>query len=261
MKKPIKLIALDIDGTLLDNSGNISYRTKEKIEELVKEDKHVVLASGRANKAALSIKDKLSLDLPVISYNGSTVQLPGGKKLREQKIALKDAIEIIKYSEKLGLYIKVYIDDFFYIAKDSESSKRFSEYQNIGYKVVGKLSENIKEDVNMIVYVYEELPKEDVTEVFKGMPITTTRSTPLAVEFMAKGSTKGEALELLANHLDIRKDEILAAGNALNDLDMIKYARVGVAMKNGDPDLLKEWSVVSDYTNDKEGVYHIIKDL
>ncbi|NLY36240.1 MAG: HAD family phosphatase [Tissierellia bacterium] len=261
MNKPIKLIALDIDGTLLDSRGSISHRTKKKIENLIEKDKYVVLASGRASRAAKNIKDKLALDLPIISYNGAAVQLAGGAKLREKKIALKDAIEIIKYSEKLGLYIKVYIDDVFYIAKDSESSKRFAQYQDIEYKVVGKLSENIKDDVNMIVFVYEELPKDDVDLIFKDLPITTARSTPYVVEFMAQGSSKAEALKMLADYLDVKKEEILAAGNALNDLEMIKYSRVGVAMKNSDPDLLKQWHVVSDYSNDEEGVYHILKDL
>lgn len=261
MNNPIRLIALDIDGTLLDSGGNISPRTKLKLEKLIDKDKYVVLASGRANKAALGIKEKLSLGLPIISYNGGTIQMPQGEKLIERKITKDDAIKIIKYGEELGISIKAYIDDVFYIEKESEWTRSFADYQKLEYKVVGKLSEYIKSDVNMIVFVYEELPKDDVDRIFKDLSISTARSTPYVVEFMAKGSSKGEALKYLANHLDIKREEILAAGNALNDLDMIKYAKIGIAMKNSDPNLLNEWDNVSDYSNDEEGVYHIIKDL
>lgn len=255
------MIALDIDGTLLDSKGKISSRTRKKIESLIEKDKYVALASGRASKAAANIKEELSLDLPIISYNGSALHLQGGEKVLDRKIPLEDALEVIEFAENKGIFVKAYIDDLFYIEKDHKLIKAFSQYQNIGYRVVGKLSEYIKEDVNMIVFIYDELSSVDLDMLFKDLAVTTARSTPFVVEFMAKGATKAAALKLLASHLGIKKEEILAVGNALNDLEMIEYAGTGFAMKNSDPDLLKKWDRVSDYSNDEEGVYHIIKDL
>ena len=113
----------------------------------------------------------------------------------------------------------------------------------------------------MILSVYKQLPEDDVDFIFKDLNITTARSTPYVIEFMAKGSTKGRSLELLANHLGIKKENILAAGNALNDLEMLEYAGTGIAMKNSDFNLLERWDVISQYSNNEEGVYNIIKDL
>lgn len=261
MDKAIQLVALDIDGTLLDQAGSISHKTKLKLKELVEKGIHVVLATGRSNEAAVGIRKELSLDLPIISYNGSTVDMPHKGKIVDRKINAKDVSKIIQYGEKLGLYIIVYIDDIMYIEKDSESSRKFANYHNIECRVVGNLSEYVKSDVNMIVLVYDKLPKDDIESIFKDSCITTARSTPYVIEFMAKGSSKGRTLKWLSEYLNIKRENILAVGNALNDLEMLQYAKIGVAMKNSDHDLLDKWDLVSEYSNDEEGVYNIIKYL
>ena len=84
---------------------------------------------------------------------------------------------------------------------------------------------------------------------------------PTAYEFMAEGCNKGKALEVLANHLGVQREDILAAGNALNDLEMLEFAGTGIAMKNADANLLSVWEHISEYTNNEEGVYEIIKEL
>ena len=73
MDRQIKLVALDIDGTLLDDQGNISENTKLKLKEIVKKGIFVVLATGRSNIAAMGIRERLALDLPIISFNGSKI--------------------------------------------------------------------------------------------------------------------------------------------------------------------------------------------
>ena len=66
---------------------------------------------------------------------------------------------------------------------------------------------------------------------------------------------------MVAEHLNIERNNILAFGNSLNDLEMLKYAGIGIAMKNSDISLLRKWDNISRYTNDEEGVYHIIKGI
>lgn len=123
------------------------------------------------------------------------------------------------------------------------------------------MGKNIPGGANMIIFIYPQPVREDYQGIFKDLDISITRSMPTAYEFMARGCNKGGALKILSDHLGVEKDEILAVGNALNDLDMLEYAGTGIAMKNSDPDLLDVWDHVSNFTNNEEGVYEIIKEI
>lgn len=261
LKDSIKLIALDIDGTLLDDSGNISDNTMKKLNELIERGIYIVLATGRTHKSADNLQRAFALDVPIISYNGGRVILPTTGEIFSSKISLENAIKILKYAEKNNAYIKAYIDDIMHIKEEDEVSTRFAKRHGIEYKVIGELSENIKEDVNMIVFFEEEEDSHDAIALFGDLDVSITRSMPLAYEFMSKGSTKGTSLKILAEHLNIKREEILAIGNALNDLEMLRFAGTGIALKNSDAALLEQWNNISEFSNNEEGVYWIIKDI
>lgn len=259
--KNVKLVALDIDGTLLDDHLDVSQRTKKTIKDLVNGGILVAFVSGRMLKAAELISHKLELDIPIVAYNGGKVFIPKKSEIFCEKIPLAEALKVIKYGEERDLYVKVYIDDVLYIKEPDKESLAFSKTRNIDYKVVGKLSENIKEDVNMIVVFYKENRNGVLDEKLKGINVTFTTSMSGSIEAIPKGISKEKGLIILAEHLKIKRENILAIGNGLNDLEMLSYAGIGIAMKNSERDLLKEWDNVSEHTNNEEGVYHIIKQI
>lgn len=261
MKRPIKLIALDIDGTLLDDGGNISPNTNSKLKELIEKGVHIVLATGRTHQSADNLQKRLSLDVPIISYNGGKVTIPSRGEIFDSKIPAKDALKIIEYAEENNVYAKVYIDDVMYISEEDQVSINFAKNHGIDYSAIGKLSSNIQQDVSMIVFIEKNEGLNDIETLFGDMNVSITRSMPQAYEFMAKGITKGSSLKILSDYLGINREEILAVGNALNDLEMLKFAGLGIAMKNSDHVLLKSWDIVSEYTNNEDGVFQIIKDL
>jgi HAD superfamily hydrolase (TIGR01484 family) len=154
--KKVKLVALDLDGTLLDDNLDISDRTKEAIKDLINRGIFVALVSGRMFKATELIRDKLGVSMPIVAYNGGKVFIPGLEEMYCKKIPLSEVLKIIKYGEERNLYVKVYIDDVLYIKEPDNKSLAFCRSRNLDYKVVGKLSENIKEDANMIVIYYNE---------------------------------------------------------------------------------------------------------
>lgn len=259
--KNIKLVALDIDGTLLDDNLEISQRTKKTISNLISRDIYVVLVTGRTFKAAEFIRKKLDVDIPVVAYNGGMVVIPSKKEVYSRKIPLKEALKIIKYGEERDLYVKVYIEDVLYIKEPDEKSLAFSESNNIDYKVVGKLSENINEDVNMIVVYYKDDIHGVIDEKLKDIDVTITTSVSNSIDVIPKGTSKAKGLKMVAEYLGIERDNILAIGNSLNDLEMLQYSGIGIAMKNSDVALLRKWNNISQYTNNEEGVYHIIKEI
>jgi 5-amino-6-(5-phospho-D-ribitylamino)uracil phosphatase len=259
--KNVKLVALDLDGTLLDNHLNVSQRTKEAIIELFNKGINIALVSGRPYKAAEFVREKLEIDTPIVAYNGGRVIIPGENEVFTAKIPLSEALKVIRYGEERDLYVKVYIDDILYIKEPDKRSIDFSKSRNINYRVVGKLSENIKEDVNMIIIYYDEDINGVIDEKLKDVAVTITTSASNSIDVIPKGISKGKGLSMLAEHLNIKRENILAMGNSLNDIEMLKFAGIGIAIKNSDISLLKEWDNVSSYTNMEDGVYYTIKQI
>ncbi|MFL0246314.1 Cof-type HAD-IIB family hydrolase [Candidatus Clostridium stratigraminis] len=259
--KNVKLVALDLDGTLLNNHLGISQRTKETLKGLYNRGIKIALVSGRPYKAADLVREDLDIDIPIVAYNGGRIIIPGGKEVFTDKIPLKEALKVIRYGEERDLYVKVYIDDVLYIKEPDKRSIDFSKSRNINYKVVGKLSENIKEDVNMIIIYYNEDINGAIDDELRDVDAAITTSAPFALDVIPKGISKGKALKMIAELLNIKRENILAMGNSFNDIDMLKYAGIGIAVKNSDISLLKEWDNVSSYTNNEDAVYHAINEI
>ena len=126
------------------------------------------------------------------------------------------------------------------------------------------MSEGIKENPYLIVFK-DSLDKintiKEKIRIELKLPISYTMSTPNSLEFMAEGVSKASSLEYLTNILNIKSDETLAIGNSLNDLDMLRWAGIGIAMKNSDHSLLEKWSSMSEYDNNNDGVSYILDDF
>jgi 5-amino-6-(5-phospho-D-ribitylamino)uracil phosphatase len=259
--KNIKLVALDLDGTLLNDDLKISQRTIEAIKDLINRGVYVAFVSGRTYRAAEYVRKNILIDIPVVAYNGGKVVIPSKDEVYSVKIPLCEAMKVIKFGEEKDMYVKVYIDDVLYVREDDEASKAFSISNGIEYKVVGKLSESINEDANMIVMYFNEHVNGEFDDKLKDTDVTITMSTTDSIDIIPKGVSKDKGLKLVADHLNINRDEILAVGNSMNDIEMLTFAGIGIAMKNADPKLLKIWNNVSEYTNNEDGVYHILKHI
>lgn len=259
--KDIRLVALDLDGTLLDDHLNVSERTSKTIINLINRGINVTLVSGRPYKAVEFVREKLKVDMPVVAYNGGMVVIPRKGEIFSMKIPLEEALKVIKYGEERDLYVKVYIDDILYINAADERSIVFSETRNINYKVVGKLSENIKDDVNMIVMYYDKDINGVIDEKIEKIGATITTSGAKSIDVIPKGISKENGLRMIAENLNIKRENILAVGNSLNDIEMLRYAGIGIALKNSDMRLLKVWDNICKYTNNEEAIYHIISQI
>lgn len=262
MVAKIKLVAIDMDGTLLNDQLEVGTRTKKKINELVQKGIYVILATGRTFKAAQHYAIDLELNVPIITYNGALIKnvITEGI-IYSSKLDVDTAKKVIQLGEKEKIYTKVYVDDTLWVEEDNEEAKLFISQHRINYEVKGKLSENIDKEPYMVVFkdTIDKISK--IREVFakEELPgISHTFSTPYSLEIMSEGVSKQTALQQLATKLGITREEILAIGNSLNDYDMLEWAGHGVAMKNSDKALLDIWNNISEYTNNEEGVAYIL---
>lgn len=257
----IRLIAIDIDGTLIDDNLKVSDNTIKIIKELKKRNIEIVLVTGRAHAGAKKIMDQIGISLPIISHNGGKVVLANGREIKNTKFPIQAVKEVLDYSEANRLYTIVYIDDMFYASIDNEINDRTAQKLGVEYRIIDNFIEDIIEEINLLlVYFKKEITKKELDK-FKDLDVEITTSIPKAVEFIPKGISKAEGLKELKNHLNIKKENIMAIGNSLNDLSMLEFAGTGIAMKNSDSLLLENYENVSEFTNNEEGVYKILKKI
>jgi len=260
--KNIKLVALDMDGTLLDDSLILSERNKNTLNELLGQGIHIVFATGRTFKAAQFYAKELCKDIPLITYNGALIKMSASEEeILSNTIPVENANQIIKLGEQYDIYTKVYINDVLYVERETLESKVFSREHRIQYCAIGKLSSNITQPPNMIVFKDSLQKITTIREKLKNHmkdTLSFTLSNPYSLEFSAPGVSKANGLIYLSTKLNISKNEMLAIGNSLNDLDMLKLAGTGIAMKNSDDELKISWEEVSEYTNNDDGVAKII---
>lgn len=261
-----KIIALDMDGTLLNDQKVITGRTKEALIKAREKGVKVVLASGRpvdGLKKYLSELNLISDEEYVLSFNGSLVQkVKSEEVLYEIGLTGKDLHYLYDISKNLGVNIHAFSSTKGLIApKISKYTEVEAELNGIDINVCdfSEIAEDehivkvmLIDDEKIIERVIKELP-EEVNEKYK-----VVRSAPYFLEQINKASGKSVGLAALAKYLNVSKDEIIAVGDAGNDLDMIEYAGLGVAMGNA-ADCVKEVANYITSDNNNDGIAEVIE--
>ncbi|WP_035292111.1 sugar-phosphatase [Clostridium sp. KNHs214] len=260
-----KLLAIDLDGTLLKNDKTISKVTYEAIQRARKKGVKVVLATGRPIKGISRYIEKLDLldeDDCSVAFNGAAVQFnKTGKLIYEQNMEIEDIKYLYKLSKGLGVNIHALTPNECITPKISEYSLLEAEINKIPLKVVD--FDNLDPDTNIVKIMMidkeeilsktvEQLP-EEVYEKY-----SVLRSEPYFLEFLNKEVNKEQGVKKLAEGFGIKKEEVICIGDAGNDIHMIQYAGLGVAMENA----MVEVKRIADYitlTNEEDGVAHIIE--
>ncbi|WP_300386799.1 sugar-phosphatase [Clostridium sp.] len=261
-----KLVAIDMDGTLLREDKSISDRTKKAIKDAKYKGVTVVLATGRPIEGvsrALKELDMYTDKDYVLSYNGALVQKTKNKEVIS-KVSLKgeDYHYLKKLSDELGVNIHAFCEKRGLITpKNSKYTEVEAEINNIDINILD-INETKDDDVIIKIMMIDEpeilgsavdkLPKE-VYEKY-----TVVRSTPFFLEFLNKDANKGVGVELLAKHLGVKQEEIITLGDADNDFNMIEYAGLGIAMGNAFDSIKKISNYITD-TNENDGVAKAIE--
>jgi len=261
-----KIIALDMDGTLLNSDKIITEKTKIALQAARTKGVKVVLASGRpidGLRKYLKELDLVDKDEYVLSYNGSLVQeTKGDAIIHESGLKGSDLHYIYSLSSKLGVNIHAFSgEDGLITPKISKYTEVEAELNGIDIKIVDfekvHVNENIIkimliDDVEILDAALAKLPKE----VFERYNVV--KSTPYFLEIINKEGNKGQGLKALAKHLNVKREEIIAVGDAGNDIDMIKYAGLGVAMGNA-TDEVKDLADYQTSSNNEDGIAEIVE--
>lgn len=263
-----KLIALDMDGTLLNKEKKVTDRTKKAIQDARDKGVTVVLATGRPIDGVNRYLEELNMYTDkdyVLSYNGGLVLKTKSKEVIT-KIGLlgEDVHYLYDLSKKLNVNIHAFSE------KDGLVTPKNSKYTQVeadinGIAITEMNFDNIAKDESYIKIMMIDEP-EILQNAVDNLPkevydkYTVVRSTPFFLEFLNKEVNKGTGLELLAKHLGVNRDEIIAMGDAGNDLHMIEYAGMGIAMGNAFDEVKEAADYITD-SNDDDGVATAIEKL
>ncbi len=260
----IKMVATDIDGTILKWDFGFTPEVKDCIKKLTASNVKVVLVTGRMHKATTFLADELGLDTPIVSYQGGMIKenKENGKVFYRKDLAPNRAKEIIKWAKDNNVHINLYMDDILYVEKDDEIIRKYTDARYIEYTVCPFENLEIK-NVNKILaikYGDADTVTSWVEYLSKKYPdLYIVKSTPYFCEISNKDARKSCAVEYLCKKWGIEKDEVLTIGDQNNDIELLKSGGVKVAMGNGTPELKACADFVTDDVNNNGFVKAIHK--
>lgn len=261
-----KMLVLDIDGTLTNSRKEITPRTRERILEIQRQGHIVVLASGRPTPGMARMADALELE----KYGGYLLSFNGAR------ITNRQTGEIVCQNELPGQYIAPLYD--FAVAEDIGlvtyasdaivTGLRHDEYTELESRINGIPIRDVDHFVEYVDFPVNKClftaPVDRAPELERRLAaqfvgrLSVYRSEPFFIEVMPLHVDKAASLERLLNRLDMRARDVIACGDGFNDLSMIRFAGLGVAMANAQESVKREADYVT-LSNDEDGVAHVIE--
>ncbi len=256
--QPIKLIALDLDGTLLQSDGTVSARTIQAVQAARARGVAVAIATGRMYATAAPYGKMLGLgDIPMLLYAGGLIQTAESKKiLFEQAIDPSDAAALLALAKAQGWQMQTYIDDVLRVAVYERWIQDYEAITHCRAVVCGDAFYTPQGKPNKLLSrgEHDELVRRRqlIEEAMPGR-FTILFSDPTFLEIMPLGVNKGTGLHRLGELFHVSAGEIMAVGDSPNDLDMLEAAGFSVAMGNA-PAQIKAAADVVTAGNDEDGV-------
>lgn len=256
------LIALDLDGTLLTDSKEIDPRTKQTLLKAMNEGHIVVIATGRPHRSSINYYHELGLNTPMVNFNGALLHHPTEEKwdILHNPMSLRTAKKIIEASYDLNVrnILAEVMDNVYLEQFDEEVIELFQGPKNNPPFTIGNLKNKLTEDpTSLLIFPNEKevhTLRNHLTEFHAELIEHRNGGAPYhVVEIVKKGMNKAVGLHKIAKYYNISKENIIAFGDEDNDLEMIEYVGVGVAMGNA----IKELKQVANHitnTNEQNGI-------
>ena len=245
----IQLLVVDIDGTIAGLSNDIRTPVKQAIAAARSRGVKVAVATGRMYRSALRFHRDIGSTLPLICYQGAWIQDPAAeKRLRHLPLSKQTALQLLDYFEEPHLRsllsINFYIDDRLYVPEITEATRLYAARSGIAITAVENLRRDIPGDPTKVLALCQNPEVLDgllssMRQRYTPAELYLTRSVATFFEATHPLANKGEAVKYLAEELlGLGPQNVMAIGDNFNDLEMISYAGVGVAMGNA-PDGVK----------------------
>ena len=245
----IKMVATDIDGTILKWSFQFSPEVKKCIKELDESGIKVVLVTGRMHSSTTPVARELGLHTPIVSYQGGLIKDESGKTLYQKDLRPDYAKKIIKWARKNNVHLNLYLDDKLYVEHDNEIVKEYTDGRFIDYTVCSFDDLNIENVDKLLAIDLKDADKvtgwvEELSREFPDLYIV--KSTPFFCEIGSKDAKKSSGVKFLADMWGIKQEEILTIGDQNNDIELLKAGGIKVAMGNATEELKSYADYITD---------------
>ncbi|WP_226658581.1 Cof-type HAD-IIB family hydrolase [Pseudalkalibacillus hwajinpoensis] len=260
------LIAIDLDGTLLNSEKNISERTKSVIFEAKRQGHHVAIATGRPYRASVRYYKELALDSPIVNFNGAFVHHPLDRSFgtHHSPLDLTIAKSIVSSCNDINVKnIMAEVLDDVYLHQHDELIMQ-NMIMNDSSIFTGEIHKNLKDDPTSLLIHPHEQQLADLRQMLRDhhaeMVEHRVWAAPLnIIEIVRAGLNKAVGLRRLAAHFNVPEERVIAFGDEDNDLEMIEYAGTGVAMGNA-IDELKNIANEVTFTNEEDGIATFLEE-
>jgi Cof subfamily protein (haloacid dehalogenase superfamily) len=261
---PIKLVIVDIDGTIAGQSNQVTPAVKAAIKAAQAQGVRVGVATGRMYRSAVRFHHEIGADVPVMAYQGAWIQDPTTqKKYRHLRLEQSIARELIDYFQQphlpSDLSLHVYIDDQLYVQRINEDTDGYTERSGVEAVALTDLKEALTTAPTKVLAMH---PDEDLIDrllkdlktKYRPDQLHVTTSVPIFLETTNPAVNKSTAIDYVARELlNLDASQIMTIGDNYNDVEMLAYAGWGVAMGNA-PEPVKAYADWVAPSVDEDGV-------
>lgn len=244
----IKLLVLDIDGTITGDSNTLSVTVKEVIAAVQAKGIKVAIATGRMYCSALRFHQEIGSTLPLIAYQGAWIQDPGDDKIhRHLPVSREITQQLLEYFEQPDLRsllsVHFYINDQLYVREITKETDNYQQRCGVNAIPVGDLRQLLDHEPTKILALSEDanLTQQLLADLrlrYKPTDLYMTTSVPTFLEAANTHVNKGNAVRYLAEEmLGLESHHVMTIGDNFNDVEMLDYAGISVAMGNAPPEV------------------------
>ncbi len=269
--RKIKLVVMDLDGTLVDDEDTISEETVTLIKKLRKMGVEFTIATGRLLSAVLDHADKLEIKIPLITLDGTIVnRYPGEPSIFESFLNVKHVKKAINLADKYFLTIALCHDSAIYYTEENAVLPTVLNKFGAVYKEVYSYDNYLNETLELVLCGEN---KENVKQVANKMSFPYTYGVRSSfyksrdkggiyyLEIRKMGSSKGDSMKKLQKHLNIKMRETAVIGDWYNDKSLFETDAVKIAIANAVPELKKMADYVTNRTNNENGIAEFLTML
>lgn len=272
-----KMIAIDLDGTLLDENKRIHRENIDVLRRLHNNGVEIVIATGRRYWSAKRLVKEIGIDLVIMANNGNIVrEIFDDKLLLTKYLELDDFYTLVRESRKKGLYPVVHVDHYHegydmmieldidnikyssYMTKNQDRYKRIDDFLN--YKEAKVLVACFAGDVKELEE-FDQRIKALYPNKYHSHIMTKLTTVGGLLEIMNPLGSKWISIKEYASNKGVNPEEIIAIGDDNNDIEMIRGAGLGIGMKNGSPRVKEVADIITDKFNNEAGVGDILKKV
>jgi len=263
--KDLKLIVIDIDGTLVDANGNVGEKTLHLARELKNHGIYCTLSSARSYHYSAQIAEELNITIPFVTLDGALIKDLNGKTIYRGILKRKFINKLVKVSESNYGKITLCDETSLYVTPRNSVIKEFNRLSS-PIKEIDDYSQ-IDNIIEVLIYCDDKSSLNIIKESISfpssiGISVSMTKSPTYEhylLTIKKKGSNKLASVKRLVNHLGLRRKNVAVIGDWHNDMPLFEYGAYNIAVKNAIPELKRKADYVTNSTNDEDAVGEVLE--